>query len=69
MTGGATVSVRDLISVAPFESVTWTENEGSPAAGGVPESEPVGLRLIPAGRDPDVTVHWNGGVPPDAVSV
>jgi hypothetical protein len=68
-TGGATIRERDVVSTDPFASFTWTENVGSPAADGVPVREPPELRLIPEGRDPDVTVHWNGGVPPDVASV
>jgi hypothetical protein len=67
-TAASTSSVNGALSIAPFESFTWTENDAVPAVDGVPEIVPPALRLVAAGRVPEATVHVKGGVPPDAAS-
>jgi hypothetical protein len=58
------------LAVAEFASVTCTVKLYVPATVGVPLIAPVVLfRLRPDGRDPDVTPHVYGVLPPDAESV
>src|SRR3972149_6553749 len=58
------------LAVALFASVTCTVKLYVPASVGVPLITPVVLlRLRPDGREPDVTTHVYGVLPPEAVSV
>jgi hypothetical protein len=65
---GCTVTerlVETLCAMGELESVAVTVKVVVPDAVGVPVMEPVaGTRLSPAGRDPEVTDHVTGAVPP-----
>ena len=67
------VMVKDADAEAAVESVTWTVKVEDPSAVGVPEiaTELVLLepRDNPAGSEPDVIDHVNGGTPPDSFTV
>lgn len=47
-------------------SLTVTPMEKLPLAVGVPETTPLGARVSPAGRAPEVSVQVYGAVPPKA---
>ena len=56
--------------VCPLSSVAVTVIGGkAPPAVGVPESTPLLLRFMPAGREPPVTAKVYGSVPPLAEKV
>ena len=47
-------------------SCTWTVKLYRPMTVDVPEIVPVDPNVNPAGRAPEITLHWYGGVPPVA---
>jgi hypothetical protein len=60
-----------LLADTCVASVTWKVNEALPGPVGVPLMRPVALvRLKPRdAKDPEMTLHANGAVPPDSVRV
>ena len=68
VTGLLTVNVRLLLAVCPKASFTCVLNVSVTAALGVPDIAPEVERLRPFGREPDVTDHVYGEVPPVALS-
>jgi hypothetical protein len=66
--GAAAIVIAQEELVVPLESVTLTEK--LPAAVGVPVIAPVAvLRVMPAGRAPEVSENVYGGRPPLATAV
>ncbi len=66
--GGAIASVSVFVAV-PFElSLTCTVKLPLPAVVGVPVRFPVPLKAMPAGKDPELTLHTYPPVPPLAAS-
>jgi hypothetical protein len=66
------VSVSCLVAVngGVLESLTWNVRGVAEAgAVGVPLSSPLGARVSPVGKVPDVSVNVYGCVPPPAVRV
>lgn len=51
------------------ESATWTVKFEVPPAHGVPAIVPSVPKSNPVGREPDVTLQENGGMPPDSCRV
>ena len=64
-------SVTEAVSTFALESLTLKDSERRlPSAVGVPESEPLDApKARPAGKEPPVSDHRYGGVPPLAASV
>jgi hypothetical protein len=60
--------VKPLVSLTagPEESVTLTVKWNVPVLAGLPEMVPAADNARPAGRLPDATDQWYGGVPPAA---
>jgi hypothetical protein len=55
--------------VGVVESVAFTVKVENPAVVGVPEIVPLVERVKPAGKDPELTLHEYGVVPPVAANV
>src|SRR5438874_2658195 len=58
-----------FVALVPAESLTWTVKVLLPGVADVRERTPEALIERPAGRVPDVTLHWLPPVPPPAASV
>lgn len=71
MLKAAAFTVSDSAAVDDLfpRSVAFTVKFEDPADRGIPVIVPVGDSARPAGREPAVTSHTYGGVPPVAVSV
>ena len=64
---GRTWIESTVVALTPALSATLTVKADVPAAEGVPLIVPVGLRLSPPGREPELSDHVYGGDPPNAM--
>ena len=63
------MSDRFFVMVVELPSVTCAVKLKLPAAIGVPDNNPLLLRVSPPGSDPDAMLNTKGPLPPEAASV